>query len=218
MATYTLTTLYKKSTEERAYWFKDGQVIVKIEGYRWGTFTKECDERPDIDLDNEDGIEVYSDEWELVDMLDGCWGEWEWPANMPEKECSRLEALWDEEYYEGLEGEGWIQNETEVWLYGPLLLKNEDSNEEWRGSELQLGLDSDPTPTVEVIEPELTEWFPADINPIHKGCYEIQREVNGAVWPFPTYADWDGKKWRENGKLLKDLKCWRGLAKNPNEL
>lgn len=218
MATYTLTTLYKKSSEERAFWFKDGQVAVKIEGYRWGTFEKECDERPDVDLENSDGFEVYGDEWELVDLMDGCWGEWEWPDSMPEEERQRLEALWEEEYYEGLENEGWTNDETEVWLFGPLLLTNMDTGEEWRGDDQSFGVSGSVASDVEETspEPELTEWFPADVNPVREGEYEIKTGVQDPVWPFPQYASWDGKTWTQSGKAVKDLASWRGLAKDPN--
>jgi len=215
MATYTLSTLYKKSSEERSFWFKDSMTAIKTEGYRWGTFVKDCDERPDIDLENSDGYEVYGDEWELCDLTDGCWGDWEWPDDMPLEEQERLETRWNEEWYEGLESEGWQQNETEVWLYGPLLLKNEDTGEEWRGKEMHLELDNDPAPKIEVIEPELTEWFPVEVDPVRIGTYEVQLGSNGAVWPFPSYAEWNGKVWRQNNKIAKDVNCWRGLANDP---
>ena len=51
--------------------------------------------------------------------------------------------------------------------------------------------------------PELTDWFPKKIKPVYVGCYE----VNMDSWPWPTLAEWDGKKW------LTDIKVreWRGL-------
>jgi len=219
MATYSISTLYKKSSEERSFWFKDKMTAIKTEGYRWGTFTKECDEHPDIDLDNEDGYEVYGDEWELVDLSDGCWGDWEWPEDMPEEERERLQTLWEEEWYEGLEGEGWTQDETEVWLYGPLLLKNEDSGEEWRGADMSFGVSGSVASTVVEDEPapELTEWFPADVNPVREGQYEVRTGNQTATWPFPSYADWDGKTWIQNEKVVTDLLNWRGLANDPQK-
>ena len=37
MATWTVSTKEKKSVEEHEMWEKDGQVIVRISGFRWGT-------------------------------------------------------------------------------------------------------------------------------------------------------------------------------------
>lgn len=218
MATYTLSTLYKKSSEERSFWFKDGMVAIKTEGYRWGTFTKECDERPEINLDNSDGYEVYGDEWDLCSLDDGCWGDWEWPDDMPDEERERLETLWSEEWYEGLEGEGWAQDETEVWLYGPLRLRNEDSGEEWNGEDQSLGIRGSVVSTVIIDEPdELTDWFPVAINPVYVGQYCIRTGDGTAVWPFPEYAEWNGATWQQNETVVTDLLAWRGLANDPQK-
>ena len=225
MATYTITALYKKSCEERSFWFKDGQTAIRSEGYRWGTFTKDCDDFPDVDLDNPDGFDAYGEDWELISMDDGCWAEWTWPDDMTEEEQQRLEALWDEEYYEGLENEGWIQDETEAWLYGPLMLKNEDTGEEWRGDELAQILDK-PVNIVNQesqspLEPDLstavTDWFPADINPVHLGRYEIVTGVGSTSWPFPsiTHADWTSTGWQHLETPVTNVAKWRGLARNP---
>lgn len=54
-------------------------------------------------------------------MIDGCWVEWIFPDDMDEEEQERIQALWDEDSFEGLEGDGWINDETENWLYEPLL-------------------------------------------------------------------------------------------------
>ena len=85
MATWELSTLYKKSAIERQFWYKDGQVAIRTEGYRWGTFTIESDTMPDVDLNNPDEFELDSD-WQLVSLDDGCWAEWEWPDDMDEEE------------------------------------------------------------------------------------------------------------------------------------
>jgi hypothetical protein len=229
MATYTLTTLYKKSSEERSFWFKDGQTAIRSEGYRWGTFTKESDEVPDIDLNNPHGFEPYGDEWELVSLDDGCWGDWEWPEGLPAEERERLETLWGEEWYEGLEGEGWSQDETEVWLFGPLMLKNEDTDQEWRGDDGRQDSDTVLPPEVVNIvnhdspvsadyDPEVTAWFPADINPVHLGEYEVITGVGAVSWPFPTdstRATWTGPGWEINGSAVDTVSKWRGLANNP---
>ena len=57
------------------------------------------------------------------------------PDDMDEEEQERIQALWDEDSFEGLEGDGWINDETENWLYGPLQLTNVDTGEEFLGEE-----------------------------------------------------------------------------------
>lgn len=211
MATYTLSTLYKKSSEVRDFWFKDGQVAIKTEGFRWGDFTKECDEHPDIDLSNPDGFEPTGEEWELVSLNDGCWGDWTWPDDMPQEERERLEALYDEEWYEGLEGEGWVQDDSETWLYGPLLLKNEDTGEEWRGTDPEEAILIEETPN-----PKLTDWFPGDVSPVRVGQYEVQQDIPGTSWPFPLYGIWTGTGWtKQDNTPLEYVSQWRGLAHDP---
>lgn len=158
MATWELSTLYKKSAIEKSFWYKDGQVAIRTEGYRWGTFTIESDTKPEIDLNNPDDEFELDSDWELVSLDDGCWAEWEWPADMDEEEIERLEEIWDENYYEGLEEEGWSQDDTEYFFQGPLKLVNTDTGEEFTGN--------DNSETVEVT-------FTVEDKPT-------------VAWPFPT--------------------------------
>jgi len=69
----------------------------------------------------------------MWEMNDGWWAEWEFPEDMDEEEQERIRALWDEDSYEGMEEDGWVLDETEYCLYGPLLLTNDDTEEEWHG-------------------------------------------------------------------------------------
>ena len=46
MPTWKLSTYWKKSSIERQIWVKDDKVIIREEGYRWGTFYVQSDERP----------------------------------------------------------------------------------------------------------------------------------------------------------------------------
>lgn len=137
MAIWKITNLHKKSAVERQFWTKDGMTIIKEEGFRWGTWSCESDDKPNIDLANPDGWEQYSQEedWEMDEMMDGCWQDWTWPDDMDEEERERIEALWDEDYFEGLEGDGWSLDESEYWIFGPLKLINEDTGEEFNGEE-----------------------------------------------------------------------------------
>lgn len=122
MTLWTLSNAQKKNIEEKSIWTKDGQTICRIEWYRWGTWTTESDERPDVDTDNPDGYDVYGTDtdWELVDMVDGVAVEWEFPEDMDEDARTGIEELYDEDGYSGLEEAGWENVDTEVTIYGPL--------------------------------------------------------------------------------------------------
>ena len=128
MTTWKLSTASKKNAVEKQYWTKEGVTIIREEGYRWGTFYCESDEQPDIDLDNEDGYDLTNSDydWELDNLDDGCWIEWDFPEDMSEEEQERIQALWEEDYFEGLEGDGWVNDDTEYWFYGPLELEESD--------------------------------------------------------------------------------------------
>jgi hypothetical protein len=127
MATWVLTTKTKKNAVEKQFWYKDGKVIVRQEGYRWGKFYCESDERPDVDLANPDGYELGNSEydWELDHLDDGCWAEWDWPEGMSEEEQDEIMDAWTEDFYEGMEALGWSNDDTEYWFYGELELEQE---------------------------------------------------------------------------------------------
>jgi hypothetical protein len=127
MATWVLTTIEKKSVEEIEFWTKDGQTIKRITGFRWGKVYCESDEKPDIDLENPEGISVFDcgHDFELDSLDDGWYADVEYPEDMDDEERERMDELWDEESYDGWEGEGWNQDECETWFYGPLSLEEE---------------------------------------------------------------------------------------------
>lgn len=128
MATWQLSTASKKNAVEKQYWYKEGVTIIREEGYRWGTFYCESDEQPDVDLDNEDGYNLTTSDydWELDNLDDGCWIEWDFPEDMSEEEQDRIIALCEEDYFEGLESDGWINDDTEYLFHGPLELEEID--------------------------------------------------------------------------------------------
>lgn len=211
MATWKLSTIYKKNAVEKQFWSKDGIVIIREEGYRWGEFYCESDERPDIDLKNDDGYEVGSTEydWELNSLDDGCWADWTFPDDMSEEEQDRIQALWDEEWYEGMETDGWSNDDTEYLFFGPLLLVNEDTGEEFSGDTVD---EWDPAEELDklVVEPEVTDWFDTNTTcPDKVGSYQVTTN-DTPNWPFPSYADWDGSKWS-----IENVVSWRGLANDP---
>lgn len=127
-----LSNLDKKNAVEIQYWNKDGVTFTKTVGYRWGQFFCESDEKPDVDLNNEDGFSLDSD-WEMDYMDDDCWSDWEYPDSMSQEERDEIETAWNENYYEGLEALGWENKYTDQILYGPLRLVNKDTNEEFTG-------------------------------------------------------------------------------------
>jgi hypothetical protein len=137
MATWILKTLHKKNAVERQFWYKDGKVIIREEGYRWGEFYCESDEQPEIDLDNEDGYNLSESDydWELTSLDDGCWADWTFPEDMTEEEQAEIESAWEEEYFEGMEELGWSQDDTEYILQGPLELSDEDGTVIAQGEE-----------------------------------------------------------------------------------
>lgn len=56
----------------------------------------------------------------------------------------------------------------------------------------------------------VTGWYPANINPVRVGTYQILETELEVSWPFESNvkaAGWDGKKW-DNKNVVK----WRGLC------
>jgi hypothetical protein len=130
MAVWIIKTQHKKSAIEKQTWVKDGVVIVRNETYRWGSFYCESDTQPEIDLVNEDGYQIGSDdyEWELEELDDGCYVDWEFPEDMDKEEQDAITTAWEEDYFEGLEGLGWSEDDTDYILEGPLELLDDDGN------------------------------------------------------------------------------------------
>ena len=137
MAIWILKTLHKKNAVEKQFWYKDGKVIIREEGYRWGEFFCESDEQPEIDLNNADGYNLSESDydWELTSLDDGCWADWTFPEDMTEEEQAEIESAWEEEYFEGMEELGWSQDDTEYILQGPLELLDEDGTVIAQGEE-----------------------------------------------------------------------------------
>ena len=212
MAVWQLSTEYKKNAIEVQLWYKDGVAIKRVEGYRWGTFSCESDERPDIDLRNEgDGYELADYDWELGSLDDGCWADWEYPTDFPIEERIKIEEAWDNDWYDGMEALGWSNDDTEYWFQGPLKLVNRDTGEEFSVLDENFNVIPEPEPQVINDDPPLTNWFPSDVAPVREGTYQVNDDKN-PTWPFPTYATWDGQKWSDTS-----IAQWRGLAEDPDK-
>lgn len=78
----------------------------------------------------------------------------------------------------------------------------------------------DPAAELDKIELPTTDWFPADIKPVHKGEYECEFKI--ATWPWPAVrmCEWTGRTWKETstGDKVKGDFQWRGLAVNTMEM
>ncbi len=167
MATWKLSPLYKKSAVEKQFWYKEGKVIIREEGYRWGTFYVESDTRPltNAELKNDDGYQlgcIDNDEcWELDNLDDGCWADsTAGNDNTTDEDIEEFEEAWEEDFFEGAEALGWSNDDTEYWYYGPLELTNEDTGEVFSGEDENLPED----------EPKIVE--------------ETKKGDSGAKWPF----------------------------------
>lgn len=223
------------------FFYKDGAVITIEQGFRWATFTVNSDERPltDEELKNEDYYElgcIDNDEcWEMWEMMDGCWLDIEKGNDkVTDEELEAFESAWEEDSYEGVEAIGWSCDDTEYYYTGPLELTNEDTGEVFQGepdenvsvssvpvkTEEQLKAELDdliasmPEVTVEM-KSEVTDWFPASINPVREGTYQVLFDEIESKWPFGSNVQsgvWNGKKW-DSKQVLK----WRGLNEDPTK-
>jgi hypothetical protein len=135
MAWWKISTKEKKSCEEREIWTKDGKKIVRINGFRWGTFMVETtdDNPPDgVTAENPDGINMYDltgdniNQVELESMDDGWYGDYEFEGFDDDEEYQDevIEGM-EEDYYDYLESNDWYNDETQAWLFGPLEIEKE---------------------------------------------------------------------------------------------
>jgi len=136
MATFKVTTANKKSVEEHEFWEKDGQTIIRVTGFRWGTWivTTETNDEPVFERvrnplgnEDEDSVDMHnlSDEnitdCELESLDDGWYSDIIYPDDFEDEE--RMNELWDEDPFESWEREGWMQTETECWVSCDLIVE-----------------------------------------------------------------------------------------------
>lgn len=144
---WTVKTYYKKNCEQIEYFLHadyENPLIVR-DGFRWCTYNVETNDgefpqfeytfvpggdgaKDSLDMNFLTGPNIESSE--LVEMFDGgCWGGPEWPEDMDEDEQERLQEFIDENGTYALEDEeGWTLDETEVWVWGPLEVSDDDGN------------------------------------------------------------------------------------------
>ena len=145
MATWTVEPYFKKSVEEHEHFVKDGLQVTRRTGWRWATFEVETsdDNPPEFEFgcvpggnDARDSVNMYDacanniEHVEFIESWDGCWEDIDWPDGMEESQQERLQELIDEDgFYEVIEEqEGWRQDDTEMWIWGPIAIKDADDN------------------------------------------------------------------------------------------
>lgn len=180
--------------------------------------------------------------WEMWDMSDGCWLDIEKVSDsITDEEFAAFEAAWEEDGYSGVEELGWNNDDTEYYYHGPLALTNEDTGEEFFGEEVNELQTIDPDASIskeeinEFIEGHAnfienmadeeyenlgkddnpyTDWFPASIDPVRVGTYQVLDCEQETAWPFASNilaGTWDGKKWDISVSIT--VVKWRGLTK-----
>jgi len=195
MANWKVSTYYKKSCEEHEHYYKDGQTIIRKTGYRLGSFFVETsdDNPPEFEFDfvpggdgHKDSINMYDccinniENVELDTMWDGCWEDIVFPEDMDDEEQERLQELIDEEgdVYTVLEDqEGWSQNDTEAWVWGPILIEDEN------GNQIRIICADEEGNVIDYKDEEITFEESEKIDSI-----ETEEDVIDSmpVWPFPT--------------------------------
>lgn len=65
----------------------------------------------------------------------------------------------------------------------------------------------------------LTQWFPADVKPVHVGVYEYKYGFSGfkfmVFWDGKNYIVADDSDFRGMFLISKVIDSWRGLAVKP---
>lgn len=144
MAFWIVRTYYKKSVEQHEHYVQregKGRITVK-DGYRSCTFRVETtdDNFPEFEFvevpggdGKTDSLDMYCltgsniEGSEMIDMYDGgCWGDIEFEGLTLEQE-EELEEFINENGAYALEDEGeWYLEDTEVYIWGPIEVTNED--------------------------------------------------------------------------------------------
>ena len=234
MSTWKLSTVEKKSCTQIET-FKKGKLVAQLEiGWRW--CWARYKEKPDISNydPDKDQIELY-DLGDIDDMEqdDSCWESWSWPDDIDGDEEERLEEIYDEEGDEGLENEGWILDDTEYWVSGPLDIEQEIQwylngsepmviVERWTKDDLiveqrkTLGL----THALFDEEPDLSGYEPEDqidLMSFNIPVYGWNSDYISEEWEFPDdmpkkeqnwFKKYSWAKWAKAGWSIQNKQVW----------
>jgi hypothetical protein len=145
MATWTVSTYHKKNVQEvETYLQRDGEgKVVVTNGFRWGTWTVETndDNPPEFEFTEVPGGDGRKDSINMLDCsvnniedveLDsmddgGCWYDVD-VTDLDEEQQAEIEDFLEENSpyeLEEREDEGWYQDETEWWIWGPIQITND---------------------------------------------------------------------------------------------
>jgi len=140
---WTVSTYYKKSIEEVEHFTKDGMEIVHRIGWRSGSWTvyTNNDNLPEFEFDyvpggdgTKDSIDMYNcnynniEEVEMIETWDGCYEDMEWPDDIDADEQTAIEEAVDEgDYFSALQDNDWLDGETEMWIWGPILIEGNNN-------------------------------------------------------------------------------------------
>jgi hypothetical protein len=143
---WTVKTYYKKSCEQHEYFVqREGEGRIKVvDGFRFCTYNVETNDgefpqfefttvpggnaaKDSIDLNSINGANIENSE--LVEMFDGgCWGDVE-ITGLDEAEEEKVREFLEENSAYELEDEGeWYLEDTEVWVWGPLEVTDDEGN------------------------------------------------------------------------------------------
>jgi hypothetical protein len=146
MAFWIVKTYYKKSCEQHEHYVQregTGRITVK-DGFRFCEFRVETtdDNFPEFEFvqvpggdGRTDSLDMYSvtgpniEGSEMIEMFDGgCWGDIEFEGLTLEQEEELEEFINDNGAY-ALEDDGdWYLEDTEVYIWGPIEITNEDDD------------------------------------------------------------------------------------------
>lgn len=132
-----ITNRHKKSFEEVEMWYNSETRfgITITTGWRSGTARLTIESLDDLladpetdstdDADYEIDCAGFGENYEFVDSWDACWEDFNvWKVGATdeeiEEETERLEAIWDEDRWCGIEEEGFNQTDHEAYFYGPI--------------------------------------------------------------------------------------------------
>jgi len=125
----------KKSFEEINHYFnyETKWTLTMCSGWRQGTVRLQIESLDDLRIDEDCGPEDDNYEldaavfegYEFVDSWDGCWTDFRvYHPTATEEEhdemLEKVEAVWEEDYFTGIEEMGFQDTDYESYFYGPI--------------------------------------------------------------------------------------------------
>lgn len=129
-----------KSVSEIQTWTKYDYQLCREEIFDWASFSVNSDAEPLVDLENPNGYLVNHDpaySWSLENLSQtqpDPTVTWKYPENISDSDLERLKNIVDRGYI-AIDADGWQLTNTDFWLYGPLVLINQDIGNELKGIE-----------------------------------------------------------------------------------